>query len=64
MYTILYPKNPHIRFLEQKSLQSAIKAKLALEINCLPGDKVTILDEDGYIVSTREISRFIIQKLG
>ncbi len=63
MYTVVFPKNSHIRPNEAVSLKDAIKTKLALEINRPSEDGAVILDEDGYIMSSREQSLYIIQNL-
>ncbi len=63
MYTVVFPKNHHIRPSEQVSLKDAIKTKLALAINRPNSEGAVILDKDGYIMSTREQNLYIIQNL-
>lgn len=62
MYSVTYPKYAHIQPVDNLSLKDAIKAKLAFEIN-RPSGMAIIIDEDGYIVSTREQTLYIIQNL-
>lgn len=62
MYSVVFSKNAHIRPVEYFSLKDAIKAKLAIEIT-RPSGKAVILDEDGYIMSAREQTLYIIQNL-
>ncbi len=63
MYTVLFPKNAHISKIEKTSLKDAIITKLALQVNRPSCDRAVILDEDGYIMSSRDQALYIIQNL-